>query len=545
MMRLSLPLQVGVALCSASTITVLAHPGGVANGRATCGTEYSTPDTAYLIPDITEAWYLRRIATCESPVFWTTFEITQENQPLYIAVISPALERFEDQLDFHGILYGPGIITTSDDKSTDNGLSPIPTDLPPGIVLEDLGDGAGYLTSPPALDTCDFVDTNPVMEQFSDLTEGRCMEEFTLSSTFEDPLQQSTTSWSWWLYSFNHEAPQPGTYYLQTWLTHPDDTTSATIQGKYEMTLGPWTWSGYASDTTLESAQQQGTTCSCAVNALDYKEHYLERLGDLDASYHVAALPGKNCSAGGKNDTVGVSSPCATTPQTDYISDREAVEWSGLFTLEAGRTYEWTFHAYYQGTPNGFNNNYGYPDPGMLVVALPLADDENVTSVAVAADEALSSIIAQELDVPVSIINDGETLDVGAQFIQFADTTVANSTTVLLQPTEDVRLAVFTQHVPSEFMAHMLRDAASGNYVFPTMTTLYAHSDDTGGGGEAEEKEEIDAVGETGGDDDAAVETGGVEDTTAPVSAAISMTAVNFAVLANAAATALVFSFNY
>ena len=536
-------------------LTVHAHPGGVANGRATCGTEYSTSATAYEIPDITEAWYLRRIATCDAPVFWTKFDITEANQPLYIAVISPEIERFEDQLDFHGILYGPGI--NGDDNSatstTTSGLSPVPADLPPGIVPQDNLGGAGYLTSPPTLDTCDFVDTNPVMEQFSDVTNGRCMEKFTLGPTFSDPLQQDTTSWSWWLYSFNHRAAEPGTYYLQTWLTSPEDSTTVTVQGKYEITLGPWAWSGYASDTTLDRAQQQGTTCSCAVNALDYKENYLERLGDLDAqSYHVAALPGGRCRDGSNNNnnisTAIFSSTCVTTPQAPYISDKEAVEWSGQFTLEAGRTYEWTFHAYYQGTPNGFNNNYGYPDPGMLVVAVPLSDGEDVTSVAAAADATLSSVVLaqEEMDVPNTsiIVTSGETLDVSvnsvAQFVQFANTTVANSTTVLLQPTVDVRLAVFTQHVPSEFMAHVLRDADSGDYLFPTMTTLYAQNDDTSGGGEGDTTTEE----ENGGDDGAATENGG-EETTAPVSAAAAMMRrFNFVALATTVVAAFAVSLN-
>ena len=60
-----------------------AHPGAIADGRATCGVEYSTAQGAYRIPDIGEAWYLRRIATCEQPVFWTTFDIQEQGQELH------------------------------------------------------------------------------------------------------------------------------------------------------------------------------------------------------------------------------------------------------------------------------------------------------------------------------------------------------------------------------------------------------------------------------------------------------------------------------
>ena len=106
---------------------------------------------------------------------------------------------------------------------------PIPDNLPSDIIIpndnDDLG-GMAYLSSPTQLDTCDFVDTNPVMEQFSDVIDGRCMENFTFGENSDDPLQQSTTVMSWWIYSFNHQAVNPGKYYLQSWLTTMDDNTT-------------------------------------------------------------------------------------------------------------------------------------------------------------------------------------------------------------------------------------------------------------------------------------------------------------------------------
>lgn len=164
---------------------VRAHPGAVADGRASCGTEYSTAESAYIIPDIKEAWFLRRAATCESPDFWVAFDVVDEGQQLYFAVISPEIERFQDNLKFHAILYGPGI-----EEDVSNGLSAIPDTIPSSIeVAQGLG-GAGYMSPPPSLDTCAFVDTNPVMRQFSDLIEGRCMEEFVFEPTYDDALQQ-------------------------------------------------------------------------------------------------------------------------------------------------------------------------------------------------------------------------------------------------------------------------------------------------------------------------------------------------------------------
>lgn len=171
-----------------ATQQVNAHPGAVAEGRATCGVEYSTPDTAYAIPDIAEAWYKRRISTCQAPEFWVQFEVASENQQLYIAAISPEIDRFRDQIQFHGILHGPGIVV---DES--NGLAAIPTNLPPGITIRnDLG-GAGYMKPPETLGTCSFVDTNPVMKDFSNLIEGRCMERFTFDVDYDTGLVQGTS----------------------------------------------------------------------------------------------------------------------------------------------------------------------------------------------------------------------------------------------------------------------------------------------------------------------------------------------------------------
>jgi hypothetical protein len=457
---------------------VEAHPGGVADGRATCGTEYSTAGSAYEIPDIQQAWYLRRMATCDSPVFWTKFEVVSPDQPIYIAVISPEIARFQDELLFHGILYGPGITANAD-----TGLSAVPVSSLPDDVqfMEQLGDAA-YLTSPAKFDSCDFVDTNDVMKKYSDLRDGRCMEEFTLDQTFSDPLQREATAYSWWIYSFNHQAVEPGTYYLQTWLTTPDDPSS-TAQGKYEITLGPWTWTGYASDSTLDLAQQQGTSCSCAVNALDYKEMYLERLGDLNPEFETAQLPGGSCAA--VDDAAAPVSPCVTIPQQAYLSEGSALEWSGRFTLQAGRTYEWTFHAYYEGTTyteKTSTSNYGYPDPGMYVYVVPITDMAVVVTNE-QPDLILTAAVEEQGDSPVLIVSDGESVDIAntsqPQFISFTKPSIANSTTVLLQPPTSASDAAFTdffiytQHVPSEFMAHVLRDRESGEYIFPSTQTLY------------------------------------------------------------------------
>ena len=70
----------------------------------------------------------------------------------------------------------------------------------------------------------------------------------------------------------------------------------------------------------------------------------------------------------------------------------------------------------------------------------------------------------------------GDVVTIGdeIQYILFANVSETTNTTVLLQPTSDMSIAVFTQHVPSEFMAHVVKNQATGEYVFPTSQTLYS-----------------------------------------------------------------------
>lgn len=281
---------------------------------------------------------------------------------------------------------------------------------------------------------------------------------------------------NWWLYSYEHVSAQPGTYYLQTWLTPPEDATNI-AQGKYEMTLGPWKWYRYASSETLAQAHDQGTTCSCAYNELDYREKHLERLGGVSSTLMEQQLPGGSCAAttGSTNAesssasasaSSSTGSMCQTIDQQAYRSEGSAIEWSGMFALTANTTYQWSYFAYYNG-----KTEHSYPDPGMFIYVV---EATSIESVAANADAALKAAVDED---PKLIRTEGMTVSIqedAVQYIQFTNTSLANSTTVLLQPTKDVSIAVFTQHVPSEFMAHVLKDATTGKYIFPTNMTLYS-----------------------------------------------------------------------
>jgi len=362
----------GLALWGGSLVE--GHPGAFAEGRATCGDEYSKFAGAYDLPDVKEAWFLRRISTCEKPEFWMSFDVAKEGQPIYIATISPELSRFTDKLVFNAILYGPGV------KSGDPGLFDVPAQLPAGITRPiDAGSAAAYMKSPTNLSTCDFVDTNPVMKSYSDVIGGRCMEKLKMDDDYKDALQAGATGFSWWLYSFNHVAAKPGRYHLQSWLT--DKSTGAVAQGKYEITIGPHTWFGYAAEVTQKEAQAQGTECSCAPNAIAYKETYLERLGGVNASVFNSELPGGSCDA-----NPAPASKCITQKRVAYLSTDTAVEWAGIFDLRAGRTYLWTFRAYYKQPTKP--NQFEYPDPGMWIF---VTTSNSLDGVSAAADTSLTA----------------------------------------------------------------------------------------------------------------------------------------------------------
>ena len=425
-----------------------AHPGAIAEGRATCGVEYSTAGTAYRIPDIEEAWFLRRVATCAQPVFWNSFDITRAGQPLYIAAITPKLKRFQDKLSFNAILYGPGV------GASLPGVSEIPADLPAGVTVEEsLGLSAGYLKPPSDLGSCAFVKTNNVMKNFAALIEGRCTEELYLEADYKDALQADTTGFSWWLYSFNHTAAQPGTYYVQSWLTDPE--TGAVAQGKYELTLGPWTWYGYADDNTQKAAQAQGTDCTCAVNALAYKEDPLLRLGQVPKALFIEELPGGSCAG-----SAPPASACVTQSRLAALSKDSSVEWAGAFDLKQGRTYQWTFRSYRYCCGKSAATQVcrdAFPDPGIDVFVTYLSTlfggeaSGALEGASSTADDALKAVGINTREVyqgeTLTINAAGSTMGAGAraEHIAFSRPANATSTSVMLKPSSDGLVAIFSQ----------------------------------------------------------------------------------------------------
>eukprot|EP00746_Dinoflagellata_sp_MGD_P007151 gnl/MRDRNA2_/MRDRNA2_114112_c0_seq1.p1 gnl/MRDRNA2_/MRDRNA2_114112_c0~~gnl/MRDRNA2_/MRDRNA2_114112_c0_seq1.p1 ORF type:complete len:498 (-),score=96.06 gnl/MRDRNA2_/MRDRNA2_114112_c0_seq1:274-1722(-) len=408
-----------------------AHPSAVAGGRPTCGAEFDSPLNAYVVPDITEAWYLRRIATCASPYFWITWNGTA-NSDLYIAVISPEIERFADKLQYHAILFGPGL----------------PEVTPPAGVPAPLPTGK-ELVPPKSYDTCAFVDTNPVMRRFSDVIEGRCMEQLQLAADYKDPLRAGKTWDSWWLYSHEHVHADTGQYYLVSWLT---DRSGKLAQGKYEVTMGPWSWSGYAEKDVMERAHQQLSTCSCASNVVAYLEQHVERLGSPPVAAWEAELPATTCDVGGQSACVAA----------DPAQLMDGVEWSGSWSLEKGM-YRWTYYA--------FGEPYAYPDRNMLIVAkkcIGLKDAE--------------ASVHDAMQKTHTDVHPGSQIawSSGAQRLIFNADEVDESTPndpftyFELDVAEAGMYCIFTQHVPAEFLAtYLFCEKCNHQMKYPDDTRLY------------------------------------------------------------------------
>eukprot|EP00946_MAST-07B_sp_MAST-7B-sp1_P001130 g1130.t1 len=461
-----------------------AHPGGFSDGRGSCGSEYGTAQTAFDVLDVREAWFNRRIATCAQPFFWNTFETKTVNQEVYIAANIPSISRFTDKLEFNGVLFGPGLEEDPADVALPGGI-----DFPSSYTHTNDDDvvklGARVLTPPAAYSTCDFV-KNEVMSQFCKVKDGRCVETMKLDDDYKDALIAGLEYTAEWLYSVDHKLASVGQYWLVTWLT--DRETGKLANGKFDLTIGPWKWFRYATDTTTKKVQSQGSTCQCAFNALEWRESNLHRLSNLPASALQQALPMATCTG---QETTHI---CDSAARKDPISSDTEIEWSGKFALVPGSTYSWNFHASI-GCTSKTQCRTTLPDPAIEVLLV-------AKSTANAAANAAGSSIEEVADstmkksaritvapngkidlglnlsssMPTKSVLTMETIPAGSN-----DPLVSSFFVTIPADAENVWW-VFTQHVPHEFSANFLtcvsgacKDAKddSAAYAFPSSTSLY------------------------------------------------------------------------
>ena len=462
-------------------LAVVTHPGGFSGGRGSCGTEYTSPVDAFNLPDMSEAWYVRRMATCASPFMWLSWETTSDAQQVYVAASAPAVSRFMDRLQFNGVLFGPGLPRCDDDCS-----------LPGDIAFPDAFDGQTLgrrsLVPPAEYATCSMVQSNEVMRQYASVRDGRCMESIAAPADYQDPLVAGLELVSEWLYSENHQMAAAGRYFLVVWLT--DRSSGEVAQGKFDLTLGPWSWSGYADKTTTEQTQSQGSSCACAFNALEWREDRLERLSHLPAAALVQALPQQTCGAEAAAEVgkaAATASTCRAASTRDPLSDDTRIEWSGEYELLPGSTYSWSFHASVGCGTGGCELTY--PDPAIEVMLVP--------STVVGADRgARESAADAMMKQTPDTVQAGETVDLGSaaaaaglkmrlvmRELRNTSESMATAFALALPAGAPARWWAFTQHVPHEFSASFFActsgacsdggPPAAAAYVYPNQTSLY------------------------------------------------------------------------
>ena len=483
-----LPVLLAAALLSRRAA---GHPGGFSDGRASCGSEYGTALSAFDVVDVAEAWYTRRIATCAHPYFWATFETKSANQHVYLAANIPAIARFSDNLEFNGVLFGPGLEGSPDAVKLPDGV-----DFPSSYTAASDGCGqkvklgARVLTAPSSYDTCNFV-KNEVMSQYCEVKNGRCVETMTLDDDYKDELIAGLAYTSEWLYSVDHTMASAGHYWVLTWLTDRD--TGEVASGKFDLTVGPWTWYRYATEDTTNKVQSQGSACQCAFNALEWREKNLDRLSNVPAAALQQALPKETCAAAGE---IKAHTVCGGAAGKDRLSIDTEIEWSGKFTLMPGSNYTWNFHA-----SIGCKNQKcttKLPDPAIEVLlvadstvkAVAAADGISVEEAADAAMKKVGSTTVQHnagIDLGLSSSTSMPTKS-SLQMQTIPDGSsdaLVSSFEVMLPSDAPSTWWFFTQHVPQEFSANFLtctagacrKDNSSNIYVFPSETSLYLGAD--------------------------------------------------------------------
>ena len=83
---------------------------------------------------------------------------------------------------------------------------------------------------------------------------------------------------SWWLYSFDHKFFNPGEYRMVSWVESRENP-AVLVRGRYEITVAPHIWYGYAPDEMMQSAHEQISTCTCGSNYPMYNEQATTRVG--------------------------------------------------------------------------------------------------------------------------------------------------------------------------------------------------------------------------------------------------------------------------
>lgn len=128
----------------------------------TCGSQFSSADTALVIPNPKISWANYAIYTCEHPVMWFEAEASKDQQ-LKFTITVPVIDRFENER-MSAVFIGPGLPALSVDAV-----------LPDSVkqYVDTTGMGGKIYNSPQDQSSCEHL-TSPEMESEVTVKDGRC-----------------------------------------------------------------------------------------------------------------------------------------------------------------------------------------------------------------------------------------------------------------------------------------------------------------------------------------------------------------------------------
>mmetsp|Transcript_49665 Transcript_49665/g.121255 ORF Transcript_49665/g.121255 Transcript_49665/m.121255 type:complete len:462 (+) Transcript_49665:66-1451(+) len=220
-----------------------------------CGEQHGYPADALEVPNIGVSWAVNRVFTCEAPVFYLTFDIPEDDYPLYVGVGSPMIERLKNARA-NIVVFGTDMPRGDID---DNGS---PSGIPVTLPLDEIAKALGVETSEVGwqsyssaedLSTCDFIESGP-MKPESTIKEGRCTfyERFGRTDSYLT-LDKILT------------VPQKGKHTLAVWLTDAD--TAGLTTGKAWVAVSDW---DMVED--FRTVYNMDLTNSCGCSAVDFYE---------------------------------------------------------------------------------------------------------------------------------------------------------------------------------------------------------------------------------------------------------------------------------
>ena len=268
--------------------TVLAHRP--ATTGSSCDADYGSSATALPLPDPTISWSFRHYLDCTHRAVWIQTVNPSPNQPFYVGVGIPTLDRLED-VRADALIIGPGLPTLSDED-----WAKVPEDVRNDPVWSTADNmGAYFHESPQDQSSCDHLGS--VMQGESTVRNGRC--------DFYEPFG-GTHSWRV-LDADNNLLVQKGaTYYIAVFL---QQDTSA----KIGIALGTWV-ENFITPYDLD-------TPSCERDLSDFSE----KQGTQEECFPVLSCPTASRPIGCEANNAGVETAASQVCELGQVCDDATV----------------------------------------------------------------------------------------------------------------------------------------------------------------------------------------------------------------------------